>query len=55
MPLPALAASMIVPDDMGEPTDDVLEQVSDAMMRLDDQFRVLEPIGLVAYQRSTRR
>ncbi|MFI1940279.1 hypothetical protein ACH44C_24375 [Streptomyces purpureus] len=50
VPLPALAASMIVPDDMGEPTDDVLEQVSEAMMRLDDQFRLLEPIGLVAYQ-----
>ncbi|QGV81253.1 hypothetical protein [Streptomyces ficellus] len=50
VPLPALAASMIVPDDMGEPTDDVLEQVSDAMMRLDDQFQVLEPIGLVEYQ-----
>ncbi|GAA2235995.1 hypothetical protein GCM10010232_23370 [Streptomyces amakusaensis] len=50
VPLPALAASMIVPDDMGEPTDDVLEQVSDAMMRLDDQFRLLEPIGLVEYQ-----
>ncbi|MFE3326266.1 hypothetical protein [Streptomyces sp. NPDC059176] len=50
VPLPALAASMIVPDDMGEPTDEVLEQVSDAMMRLDDQFRLLEPIGLVEYQ-----
>ncbi|MFJ8633256.1 hypothetical protein [Streptomyces sp. NPDC093568] len=50
VPLPALAASMIVPSDMGEPTNDVLEQVSDAMMRLDDQFRVLEPIGLVEYQ-----
>ncbi|ORT57683.1 hypothetical protein [Streptomyces sp. CB03238] len=50
VPLPALAASMIVPDDMGEPTDDILEQVSEAMMRLDDQFRVLEPIGLVEYQ-----
>ncbi|OEJ27469.1 hypothetical protein AR457_26400 [Streptomyces agglomeratus] len=50
VPLPALAASMIVPEDMGEPTDDVLEQVSDAMMRLDDQFRVLEPIGLVVYR-----
>lgn len=50
VPLPALAASMIVPDDMSEPTDEVLEQVSDAMMRLDDQFRVLEPIGLVEYQ-----
>ncbi|MCP3822832.1 hypothetical protein NLX86_33570 [Streptomyces sp. A3M-1-3] len=50
VPLPVLAASMIVPDDMGEPTDDVLEQVSDAMMRLDDQFRLLEPIGLVEYR-----
>ncbi|MGW2422456.1 hypothetical protein ACWC0C_24890 [Streptomyces sp. NPDC001709] len=50
VPLPALAASVIVPDDMGEPTNDVLEQVSDAMMRLDDQFRVLEPVGLVEYQ-----
>ncbi|KAA0931593.1 hypothetical protein [Streptomyces apricus] len=50
VPLPALAASMIVPDDMGQPTDDVLEQVSDAMMRLDDQFRVLEPVGLVDFQ-----
>lgn len=49
VPLPALAASVIVPADMAEPTNDVLEQVSDAMMRLDDQFRVLEPAGLVAY------
>jgi hypothetical protein len=50
VPLPALAASMIVPDGMGEPTNDVLEQVSDAMMRLDDQFRLLEPVGLVDFQ-----
>jgi len=50
LPLPALAASMIVPSDMGEPTNDVLEQVSDAMMKLDDQFRLLEPVGLVEYQ-----
>ncbi|MFI7497032.1 hypothetical protein ACIBVL_00735 [Streptomyces sp. NPDC049687] len=50
VPLPALAASMIVPGDMGEPTNDMLEQISDAMMRLDDQFRLLEPIGLVVYQ-----
>ncbi|WP_149551041.1 hypothetical protein [Streptomyces marokkonensis] len=50
VPLPALAASVIVPGDMAEPTNDVLEQVSDAMMRLDDQFRMLEPVGLVEYQ-----
>jgi hypothetical protein len=41
---------VIVPSDMGEPTNDVLEQVSDAMMRLDDQFRRLEPVGFVEYQ-----
>ncbi|MGW6136608.1 hypothetical protein ACWFRM_15660 [Streptomyces sp. NPDC055144] len=50
VPLPALAASMIVPDDMGEPTDDVLEQVSDAMLKLDEQFRLLVPVGLVEFQ-----
>ncbi|MET7571531.1 hypothetical protein ABZT04_23935 [Streptomyces sp. NPDC005492] len=50
VPLPALAASMIVPSDMGEPTNDVLEQVSEAMMRLDDQFRLLAPVGIVEYQ-----
>jgi hypothetical protein len=50
VPLPALAASMLVPDDMGEPTDDVLEEVSDAMLKLDGQFRMLAPIGLVDFQ-----
>lgn len=50
VPLPVLAASMVAPGDMGEPTDAVLEQVSDAMMRLDDQFRQLEPIGLVEFR-----
>ncbi|MFE9775945.1 hypothetical protein ACFYOV_30665 [Streptomyces sp. NPDC005931] len=50
VPLPALAASVIVPGDMGEPSNDVLQQVSDAMMRLDEQFRMLEPVGLVRYR-----
>ncbi|WP_103514291.1 hypothetical protein [Streptomyces sp. SM10] len=50
VPLPALAASVVVPEDMDEPTDDILEEVSEAMMRLDDQFRVLEPIGIVEYR-----
>ncbi|MEU0334466.1 hypothetical protein [Streptomyces sp. NPDC006193] len=50
VPLPALAASVLVPSGMGEPTDDVLERVSDAMVRLDDQFRMLEPVGLVEYR-----
>jgi hypothetical protein len=50
VPLPLLAASMIVPDDMEEPTDAVLEEVSAAMMKLDEQFRMLAPTGLVEYQ-----
>lgn len=50
VPLPVLAASMVIPEDMSEPTDAVLEQVSNAMMRLDDQFRQLEPIGLVEFR-----
>ncbi|MCH0539598.1 hypothetical protein I3F58_08455 [Streptomyces sp. MUM 203J] len=50
VPLPALAASVVVPEDMGEPTDAVLEQVSEVMMRLDDQFRLLEPMGVVEYR-----
>ncbi|MFD7920247.1 hypothetical protein ACFV3R_13605 [Streptomyces sp. NPDC059740] len=50
VPLPALAASVVVPDDMNEPTDAVLEEVSEVMMRLDDQFRLLEPVGLLAYR-----
>ncbi|MEN3585074.1 hypothetical protein AAH978_13085 [Streptomyces sp. ZYX-F-203] len=49
VPLPALAASVLVPDDMPEPSDEVLERVSRAMVRLDEQFRLLEPVGLVAY------
>jgi hypothetical protein len=50
VPLPVLAASVVAPEDMGEPTDDILEEVSEAMMRLDEQFRVLEPIGIVEYR-----
>lgn len=50
VPLPALVASMVVPDDMDEPTDDILEEVSEAMVRLDDQFRLLAPTGLIDYQ-----
>ncbi|WP_374983617.1 hypothetical protein [Streptomyces fradiae] len=50
VPLPALAASVIVPDGMGEPTDDVLEQVSGAMTRLDGRFRALAETGLVEYR-----
>ncbi|MEV5436181.1 hypothetical protein AB0K80_09145 [Streptomyces sp. NPDC052682] len=50
VPVPALAASVLVPSGTQEPSNDVLQQVSDATMRLDDQFRMLEPVGLVQYR-----
>ncbi len=50
VPLPVLAASLVVPEDMDVPTDAVLEEVSETMMRLDDHFRLLGPTGLVDYQ-----
>ena len=50
VPLPVLAASMIVPDDMDDPTDAVLEEVSATMMKLDEQFRMLAPTGLLEYR-----
>lgn len=50
VPLPALAASLVVPDDMDEPTEAVLAEVAEAVLRLDEQFRMLEPVGVVAYR-----
>lgn len=50
VPLPMLAASMVVPDEMEQPDAEVLEQVSSVLMRLDEMFRVLEPTGLIQYR-----
>ncbi|WP_405732498.1 hypothetical protein OG607_35635 [Streptomyces sp. NBC_01537] len=50
VPLPVLAASMVVPDEMEDPTDAVLEEVTEVMMRLDEHFRLLAPTGLIDYE-----
>ncbi|CAG7633978.1 hypothetical protein [Actinacidiphila bryophytorum] len=50
VPLPVLAASLVVPEDMEQPSDEVLEEVTEVMMRLDDHFRLLAPAGLLDYQ-----
>jgi hypothetical protein len=50
VPLPVLAASLVVPDEMEQPSDAVLEEVTDVMLRLDEHFRVLAPTGLIDYQ-----
>jgi hypothetical protein len=50
VPLPVLAASLVVPDEMEQPSDAVLEEVTEVMMRLDDHFRLLAGTGLLDYQ-----
>ncbi|AXE25877.1 hypothetical protein C0216_22630 [Streptomyces globosus] len=50
VPLPVLAASVAAPGGINGPGPAVLERVADALMRLDGQFRQLEPIGLVEFR-----
>ncbi|KRV49350.1 hypothetical protein AQ490_03525 [Wenjunlia vitaminophila] len=50
VPLPVLAASMVVPDDMEAPTDEALEEVSSLMMRLDGALQLVAGTGVVEYQ-----
>lgn len=50
VPLPVLAASLVLPEEMEQPSDEVLEEVTEVMMRLDDHFRLLAPAGLLEYQ-----
>ncbi|MET9877949.1 hypothetical protein ABZZ36_25455 [Actinacidiphila glaucinigra] len=50
VPLPVLAASLVVPEDVEEPSDALLEDVTEVMMRLDEHFRLLTTIGLLEYQ-----
>lgn len=49
VPLPVLAASLVLPEDVEEPTEEMLTEVSGVMMRLDEQFRILEPTGVVEF------
>ncbi|GGO81358.1 hypothetical protein [Wenjunlia tyrosinilytica] len=50
VPLPVLAASMVVPDDMDSPTDEALEEVSSLMMELDAVLQLVIGTGVVDYQ-----
>lgn len=50
VPLPVLAASLVIPEDVEEPNDALLEDVTEAMMRLDEHFRLLTATGLLEYQ-----
>lgn len=50
VPLPVLAASMVVPEDMEAPTDEALEEVSELMMQLDGALQLIAGTGLVDYR-----
>lgn len=50
VPLPVLAASMVMPDDMEAPTDEALEEVSELMMYLDAALQLIVGTGLIDYQ-----
>ncbi|BBA96599.1 hypothetical protein RVR_1966 [Actinacidiphila reveromycinica] len=50
VPLPVLAASLVLPEEEAEqPSEEVLEEVTAVMLGLDEHFRLLEATGLVAY------
>ncbi|WP_059009681.1 hypothetical protein [Streptomyces specialis] len=50
VPLPMVAAASLVPEDMEELSAEALEELSDAVLRLDGQFRALAGTGLLEYR-----
>lgn len=50
VPLPVLAASLVVPDEMDSPPDEALEEVSSLMMQLDSVLQMVAGTGIVEYQ-----
>ncbi|SOD58366.1 hypothetical protein SAMN06297387_101111 [Streptomyces zhaozhouensis] len=50
LPLPMVAAAVLLPDDAEELTDEALEDVSSLVVRLDQWFRVLADTGLLVYR-----
>ncbi len=52
VPLPMVAAAVVMPEGAEEPSDEVLDDMSAVVMRLDEQFRALDGTGLLEYQPS---
>ncbi|MGK5532005.1 hypothetical protein [Streptomyces sp. URMC 129] len=50
VPLPMVAAASLVPEDMEELSAEALDELSDAVLKLDGQFRALAGTGLLEYQ-----
>jgi hypothetical protein len=49
VPLPMVAAAVVMPEDEDEPSDEMLDDMSAVVMRLDEQFRALDGTGLLEY------
>ncbi|MBB0228606.1 hypothetical protein FOE67_03535 [Streptomyces calidiresistens] len=50
VPLPVVAAGLLFPEEPVAPDNEALEQVSVVMTRLDSQFAVLAPTGMIEHQ-----
>ncbi|WP_326599671.1 hypothetical protein [Streptomyces sp. NBC_01803] len=50
VPLPMVAAASLVPEDMDELSAEALDELSEAVLKLDGQFRALAGTGLLDYQ-----
>ncbi|MGP3970850.1 hypothetical protein [Streptomyces sp. 6N223] len=50
VPLPMVAAAVVMPEGEEEPSDEMLDDMSAVVMRLDEQFRALEGTGLLEYE-----
>ncbi|WP_037905921.1 hypothetical protein [Actinacidiphila yeochonensis] len=50
VPLPVLAASLVAPEDAGQPSEEMLDEVTEVIFRLDGLFHLLASTGLLEYQ-----
>ena len=50
VPLPVLAASLVVPEEVGQPSEEVLDEVTEVIFRLDGLFHLLDSTGLLEYE-----
>jgi hypothetical protein len=50
VPLPMVAAAVVMPEGEEDPSDELLDDMSAVVMRLDEQFRALDGTGLLEYE-----
>ncbi|GAB2924408.1 hypothetical protein GCM10022245_66370 [Streptomyces mayteni] len=50
VPLPMVAAASVIPEDMDELSEAMMDELSAAVLKLDEQFRALVDTGILEYQ-----